>query len=154
MKSERRIAFLPQILCICWGWKPRNCGRFPQKGTVILWQPPFGWKRSSDIIQNQLTIGIHLDVILLCSTMVLNSKIQSYGGLPALLFLSRMSARAMVGRKLSQSMIFSRSRQSPSSLIFSNLFSSANREIGKFVSCWNHPSLFCLYYIIFCRLLQ
>jgi hypothetical protein len=40
-----------------------------------------------------------------------------------------MSARAMVGRKLSQSMIFSRSRQSPSSLNFSNLFSSANREI-------------------------
>lgn len=61
--------------------------------------------------------------------MVLNSKIQSYGGLPALLFLSRISASAMVGRKLSQSMIFSRSRQSPSSLNFSNLFSSANREI-------------------------
>ena len=59
--------------------------------------------------------------------MVLNSKMQSYGGLPALLFLSRMSARAMVGRKLSQSMIFSRSRQSPSSLNFQ--ISSANREI-------------------------
>ena len=52
---------------------------------------------------------------------------QSYGGLPALIFLSRMSARAMVGRKLSQSMIFSRSRQSPSSLNFQ--ISSANREI-------------------------
>ena len=36
MKSARRIAFLPQISCICWGWKPRDCGRFPQKGTVIL----------------------------------------------------------------------------------------------------------------------
>ena len=34
----------------------------------------------------------------------------------------------MVGRKLSQLMIFSRSRQSPSSLSFCHLFSSANRE--------------------------
>lgn len=50
-------------------------------------------------------------------------------GLPALLFLSRINANAMIGRKLSQSMIFSRSRQSPSSLNFCNLFSSANREI-------------------------
>ena len=64
-----------------------------------------------------------------CSTMVLNSKMQSYGDLPALLFRLRISASAMVGRKLSQSMIFSRSRQSPSSLNFSNLYSSANKEI-------------------------
>ena len=40
MKSKRRIAFLPQISCINRGWKPQNFGRFPQKGTVIPWQPP------------------------------------------------------------------------------------------------------------------
>ena len=54
---------------------------------------------------------------------------QSYGGLPALLFLSLIKTDAMIGRKLSQSIIFNRSRQSPSLLNFCNLFSSAKKRI-------------------------
>ena len=172
MKSERRIAFLPQISSICWGWEPQTCGHIPQKGTVIRGSPPFGLKRSGNkgyklslspdvCFGTTKSDGAHCQavhrhliryfnakksckstaIIGLKFGLVIPKMIQpppyecfeqqnrAIRRLACMALLSYIIAAFIVGRSISQSIIFRLSGQLPSLLDFCNLPSSANHDI-------------------------